>query len=63
VPPGAVPVVPWPVTLRRVRGWLVPWTFLWRWWQAWSSAPPPPELQASLDTVRAGQPLRLYLRE
>ena len=38
------------MTLRRVRGWLDPWTFLGRCWRAWSNAPPPPELQALLDS-------------
>ena len=52
----------WPVALRRVRGWLDPWTFLGRCWQAWSGAPPPPELQALLDQVFTGRPLHLYLR-
>jgi hypothetical protein len=27
-------VVAWPVTLRRVRGWLTPWVVLGRWWLA-----------------------------
>ena len=53
--------VSWPMTLRRVRGWLDPWTFLWRCWRAWSNAPPPPELQALLDAVSQGRPLNLYL--
>ena len=43
-------------------GWLDPWTFLWRCWHAWSSAPPPPELRALLDAVGQGHPLDLYLR-
>ena len=30
----------WPVTLRRVRGWLTPWVVLGRCWRAWSTAPP-----------------------
>jgi hypothetical protein len=51
----------WPVALRQVRGWLDPWTFLRRCWRAWSNAPPPPELQALLDSVRQGRPLNLYL--
>jgi hypothetical protein len=55
--------VPWPVTIRQVRGWLAPWHFLRRCWQAWSSRPPPAELQALLDAVGAGRPLYLFLRE
>ena len=54
--------VSWPRTLRQVRGWLDPWTFLWRCWRAWSNAPPPPELRALLDAVGQGRPLDLYLR-
>ena len=52
----------WPRTLRQVRGWLDPWTFLWRIWRAWSNAPRPPELRALLDAVGQGRPLDLYLR-
>ena len=59
---GPAPTVPWPMTLRRVRGWLDPWSFLWRCWRAWSTAPPPPELRALLDAVGQGRPLNLYLR-
>ena len=44
-------------------GWLAPWHFLRRCWHAWSSRPPPPELQALLDAVGAGRPLYLFLRE
>ena len=59
--PSPTRPVSWPVTLRRVRGWLDPWTCLWRWWRAWSTAPPPPELQVLLDSVGQGRPLKLYL--
>jgi hypothetical protein len=52
----------WPVALRAVRGWLAPWTFIHRWWQAWAgSVPPPSELQTLLDAAGTGQPLYLYL--
>ena len=57
--PGTV--VAWPVTLRRVRGWLTPWVVLGRWWRAWSSAPPPAQLRLLLDRAHAGRPLHLYL--
>jgi hypothetical protein len=57
--PGGV--VAWPVTLRRVRSWLIPWVVLERWWRAWSPAPPPAQLRLLLDTVGAGRPLHLYL--
>ena len=50
----------WPVALRRVRAWLTPSTVLQRWWQAWSKAPPPTELQALITAVTAGQALNLY---
>jgi hypothetical protein len=48
--------------LRHVRGWLDPWTFLWRCWRAWSTAPPPPQLLALLDSVGQGRPLDFHLR-
>jgi hypothetical protein len=51
----------WPHTLRAVRGRLTPATTLTRWWQAWSKAPPPAELQHLLDAVTAGYGLHLYL--
>jgi hypothetical protein len=59
--PGPGRLASWPVALRRVRGWLDPWTFLRRCWRAWSNAPPPPELQALLDAVCQGRPLNLHL--
>jgi hypothetical protein len=49
-----------PGAARRV-GWLTPWTVLQRWWTAWSKAPPPPQLQALIDSVTAGHGLNLYL--
>jgi hypothetical protein len=51
----------WPVDLREVKRWLDPWVMLWRFWRAWSNAPPPPALQALLDAVGGGQPLRFSL--
>src|SRR5581483_9817103 len=59
--PGPSRPVSWPQAPRQVRGWLDPWTFLWRGWRAWSTAPPPPELRALLDAVGQGHPLALYL--
>jgi hypothetical protein len=59
---GPARPVSWPRTLRQVRGWLDPWTFLWHCWHAWSNARPPPELRALLDAVGQGHPLDLYLR-
>src|SRR5262249_62016634 len=53
-------LVPWPVTMRQVRGWLAPWHFLQRCWHAWSSRLPHAELQALLDAVAAGRPLYLF---
>jgi hypothetical protein len=53
--------VAWPVALRRVRGWLTPWTLLQRCWQAWMPGAPPPEFQRLLDWVATGRPLNLYL--
>ncbi len=40
--PTLGPATTWPMTLRRVRAWLDPWTRLSRWWRAWTTAPPPP---------------------
>ena len=56
------PNVPWAVALRRVQAWLHPWTMRWRWWRAWSSASPPPPLQALLDWLWLGYPLDCYVR-
>ena len=57
-----VPPAPsWPRALRAVRSWLTPAITLTRWWQAWSKAPPPAELQHLLDAVSAGHGLFLYL--
>jgi hypothetical protein len=41
--------------------WLTPWIALQRWWQAWSKAPPPPQLQALMTSVAAGCGLHLYI--
>jgi len=38
-----------------------PWTPLQRWWQAWSKAPPPPQLQALINSITAGHGLHLYI--
>jgi hypothetical protein len=59
---AAVAAPSWPGSLRQVRGWLTPWRWLWRCWQAWSDLPPPRELQALLEMVGTGRPLTLYLR-
>jgi len=71
-PPGTSPAAPtgsarprppsWPRALRQGPGGLAPWRVVQRCWQAWSHAPPPPALQALLDTGTSGQPLYLYLR-
>ena len=55
------PAPNWPRLLRAVRSWLTPAITLTRWWQAWSKAPPPPDLQRLLDDVTAGHGLYLYL--
>jgi hypothetical protein len=34
---------------------------LWRYWRAWSKAPPPPQLRALLDGVQRGYSLDLYV--
>jgi hypothetical protein len=58
VPP---PAPSWPQALRAVRAWLSPWTVLQRWWTAWSTAPPPPQLQALISSLSAGGGLHLHL--
>ncbi|HXP14260.1 MAG TPA: hypothetical protein VN907_03030, partial [Actinomycetes bacterium] len=60
---GAEPAVraSWPVALRAVRAWLIPWSVLARCWRSWSPAPPPRQLQRLLDALAGGQPLHLYL--
>ncbi|GAA0428779.1 hypothetical protein Acor_70980 [Acrocarpospora corrugata] len=45
--PHISPTPSWPHTLRAVRSWLTPAITLTRWWRAWSTAPPPAELQRS----------------
>jgi DDE superfamily endonuclease len=64
-PAPAAPAPPppsWPRELRAVRAWLTPWITLQRWWTAWSNAPPPPQLQALMNSVAAGNGLHLYIR-
>src|SRR5262249_45125839 len=62
-PPAALPppTPSWPRALRAIRAWLTPWTVLQRWWQAWSKAPPPPQLQALMNSLTAGCGLHLYI--
>jgi hypothetical protein len=60
-PPPALPPPSWPRALRAIRAWLTPWIALQRWWQAWSKAPPPPQLQALMNSVAAGRGLHLYI--
>jgi hypothetical protein len=51
----------WPKALRAVRAWLTPWLMLQRWWQAWTSKPPPAELQQLLHALEQGHAINLYL--
>jgi hypothetical protein len=51
----------WPRAIRAVRAWLTPWITLQRWWQARSKPPPPPQLQALMNSVAAGRGLHLYI--
>ena len=55
------PAPSWPRALRAIRAWLSPWIALQRWWPAWSTAPPPPQLQALMNSVAAGCGLHLYI--
>jgi hypothetical protein len=60
---AGLPLMPsWPRALRAVRAWLSPRIALQRWWPAWSKAPPPPQLQALINSVAAGRGLHLYIR-
>jgi len=56
------PAPSWPRALRAIRAWLTPAIALQRWWPAWSKAPPPPQLQALINSVTAGCGLHLYIR-
>jgi hypothetical protein len=63
---AALPTPSWPQALRAIRAWLSPSIALQRWWQAWSwqawsKAPPPPQLQALMRSVAAGCGLHLYI--
>ena len=51
------PRIIWEETLRPVQAWLTPWAQITRYWQTWSHAPPPPELQALLAHVAHSRPL------
>ena len=51
----------WPRAIRAVRAWLSPWIVLQRWWQAWSKAPPPLQLQALMNSLAVGRGLHLYI--
>src|SRR5215208_127080 len=55
------PPLSWPLALRQVQSWLNPWVMLWRFWRAWSKAPPPPQLQALLDAEGGGHSLNVYV--
>jgi hypothetical protein len=56
-----MPMPRWPVALRRIRSWLTPATLLQRYWQAWSHAPPPPQLRDLIAATLAGQAIPVYL--
>jgi hypothetical protein len=55
------PAPSWPRALRAVRAWLSPWIALQRCWRAWSNKPPPPQLQALMNSVATGHGLHLYI--
>ncbi len=52
----------WPVALRAVRAWLEPALLLWRYWHAWSTAPPPAPLAQLFERLWHGHGLDLYVR-
>ena len=51
----------WSAALRRVRAYLEPFVWVWRVWQAFTTAPPPMTLLAFLRYVGQGHPLSLYV--
>jgi SRSO17 transposase len=59
--PDTTPLLSWPKTLRSIRSWLTPAIQLSRAWHAWSTAAPPPELQALITAVTTGHGINLYL--
>ena len=52
----------WPRAIRAVRAGLAPRVALQHWWQAWSKAPPPRQLQALTTSLETGHDLHLYIR-
>ena len=55
------PAPSWPRALRAIRAWLTPWIVRHCWWPARSKAPPPPQVQALMNSLAAGHGLHLYL--
>ncbi|MBS2536968.1 IS701 family transposase [Catenulispora sp. NF23] len=51
----------WPKAIRAVRSWQTPWIALRRWWNAWSTEPPPHEIKTLIESLAAGRGLNLYL--
>lgn len=49
-----------PTASRAVRSRLAPWIILRRLWNAWTTMPPPPDLQLLLNSVAQGRALNLY---
>ena len=47
--------------IRAVRAWLAPRIALQRWWQAWSKAPRPRQLQALMTSLEAAHRLHPYI--
>ena len=47
--------------IRAVRAWLAPRIALQRWWQAWSKAPRPRQLQALMTSLEAAHGLHLCI--
>lgn len=53
------PQMSWPMVLRTVHAWLEPWILLRRYWNGWSSLPPPPALQGLQHLLEQGQAIAL----
>ena len=59
--PAVAAPMSWSALLRRVRGWLEPFVWMWRYWRAFSRGAPPRQLSDLLEKCRRGGSLYLYV--
>ncbi len=59
--PAVAAPMSWSALLRRVRGWLEPFVWMWRYWRAFSRGAPPRQLRDLLEGCRRGGSLYLYV--